>query len=163
MNAFTLPVDSYLVHHTQLVEIHHGIRGALESVRVDASLSVLVNQAKGAAGFLLGHHDAESLVLFPFLRERGRLRSTDVSFLAACDRAHEELHHVCDRLLAEANAPHPRGDELALLAQETLALFIPHTMEEETGLATDHLRYMIDAAGLVELDRRMDSFRRTSR
>ena len=36
--ALAVPVDSHLAHYAFIVEVHHGIRGALESVLVDVGL-----------------------------------------------------------------------------------------------------------------------------
>ena len=40
-----------------------------------------------------------------------------------------------------------------------MAVLTPHTREEETGLAPDRLRLMIDEAGLAELGRELEAMR----
>ena len=81
----TLTTDPYELQFEGLVTIHRAIDGVFQQV-IDAAgapLSVIVPAARGAAAFLTAHHVAESNILFPALRQYGRMRSTDVSALDA--------------------------------------------------------------------------------
>ncbi len=153
--------DLYTVQHEGLVAIHRAILDEFAPVVAGATtpLSTLIPQARGAGGFLLGHHEMESSVLFPGLRRYGRLRSTDVAFLDARDRDHETLHHLCESLLATTSALHPHAATLAAQARDIIALLEPHTREEEAGLAPARLREMIDERGLAELNRDLEAKR----
>jgi hypothetical protein len=148
-------VDPYIASHSAFVQIHHALEGSLHTV-ISAAPAVAVSQALAAGQFLLGHHAAESSVLFPGLRRHGRLRSSDVAFLDACDRQHEELHALCARLLEDAGAPHPHVGEVRTVARATLALFSAHIVEEEAGLMPERLRTMISVAGLEEIGRELE-------
>ena len=147
-------MDLYEQHHTHLVRVHAALGDALRAV-VDAATAVAAGQ------FLLGHHHAESAVLFPGLRRHGRLASDDLAFLDARDREHTELHHLCERLLGEAGRGAPRGAELRTIASEILLRFLPHIAEEEEGLAPARLRRLIDPAGLAELGRELEAARKS--
>jgi hypothetical protein len=153
--------DPYAEHHRGLVEVHHALAGSLQAVvaAADAPLDVLVPQAIAAGRFLLAHHALEDAALFPVLRRCGRLRSADAAFLDACDRAHRELHAVCERMVASATAPHPSGQEIASLARETSKTLAAHVLEEEAGLAPERMRAMLSPEGLVELHREVESAR----
>lgn len=153
--------DLYTVQHEGLVAVHRAIVAEFAPVIAGAAtpLSTLIPLARGAAGFVLGHHDMESSVLFPGLRRFGRLRSTDVAFLDARDRDHQELHHLCESLLATTSALHPHSATLAAQAKDLISIFEPHIREEELGLAPARLREMIDEAGLTEIHRELDAKR----
>jgi hypothetical protein len=139
--------DIYTENFDGLVTIHRAIEGALAGV-------VDVPTARGAGGFLLAHHDAESHVLFPGLRRYGRLRSTDVAFLDACDRAHRELHTLCEHLLAATDP-----GAIALLAGDTLALLRAHVAEEEVGLAPARTREMVTPDEFAAIGREIEALR----
>ena len=153
--------DPFAAQHDGLVTVHRAITDAFAPIvaGIKTPLDVLVEQTRGAASFLLAHHNMESHGLFPGLRRYGRLRSADVAFLDGCDRDHHELHTLCEQLLATAAAPHPTAIALTGLARDTLALLQSHTREEEVGLAPDRLRLMIDEVGLVELGRELEAMR----
>src|SRR5689334_16283997 len=139
-------LDPFEAQHAGLVEIHQALIGSLQTVLAAGecgNVDVLVPQARAAGGFLLGHHHAEDTILFAGLRRLGRLRSSDAAFLEACDRAHHDLHALCERLLAETGAPHPRPSELVALTKAVLGAFTAHVADEEAGLAPQHLRTMI--------------------
>jgi hypothetical protein len=151
-------IDPYVALHETLVVIHRGITAAFADVLAcdAADIAGLVESGAGAGGFLLGHHDAESLLLFPALRRSGVLRSTDVAFLEGLDREHVALHEITARLVAETRAPHPRGTEIVTLAKEIATAFGLHTRGEENGLAAERLRTMITREGLADLARRQE-------
>lgn len=164
MNATPLELpetDPYAAMHQQLVTIHRALGAAFaEAIVIDPNdLTRLVPATAGAGGFLLGHHHAESTMLFPALRRGGRLRSTDVAFLDGLDREHHALHDLAERLVAEANAPHPRASELVTMAKEVAAAFALHIRGEESGLAPERLRTMIDLDGLAALAREQEAMR----
>jgi hypothetical protein len=147
-------MDLYEQHHTNLVRVHAALGDALRAI-VDAPTAIAAGQ------FLLGHHHAESAVLFPGLRRHGRLASDDVAFLDARDREHTELHGLCERLLGEAGRGAPRTLELRTIAGAILMRFLPHIAEEEEGLAPERLRRLIQPAGLAELGREMEALRKS--
>jgi hemerythrin-like domain-containing protein len=153
--------DVYAVQFEGLVTIHRAIDAALQSV-VDAAtepLVVLVQRTRGAAGFLLAHHDAESDVLFPALRRYGRLRSTDVSALDARDREHRDLHELCDRLANAAGRTAPDAAYIAALAAETRDRLRAHVAEEELTLSADRFREMVTLDELAAINRELEAFR----
>ncbi|MEA2747203.1 MAG: hypothetical protein QOI41_1346 [Myxococcales bacterium] len=145
--------DPYVAMHEHLILIHRGIGGAFADVLAcnGSDVAGLVAAGAAAAGFLLGHHDAESLVLFPALRKSGILRSSDVGFLEGLDREHVALHEIADRLVAETRSPHPRAFEMITLAKEIATAFGLHTPGEEKGLAPERLRTMISPDDLADL------------
>lgn len=155
--------DVYTLQFEGLVTVHRAIDGAFQAV-VDAAaaaspLDVIVPASRGAAGFLLAHHDAESNILFPALRQYGRMRSTDVSALDARDREHHDLHSLCDRLLAAAARHAPSTAEIAGLVRDTRDLLRAHVAEEELTLAADRLREMVTPADLDDINRKLEEFR----
>jgi len=149
------PDDPYVALHETLVVIHRAIVTAFADVIAlpPTDVAAVVTGAEAAGGFLLGHHDAESQMLFPALRRSGIMRSSDVAFLEGLDREHVALHEITERLVAETRAPHPRAAELVLLAKEIATAFGLHIRGEEKGLAPDTLRTMITRDGLDELAR----------
>lgn len=153
--------DLYIAQHDALVQIHRALIDSLNAVRTAKTLDRVVPAARGAGEFLLGHHAAESTLLFPMLRRLGRLRSTDVAFLEACERAHHELHHLCERLLASAAASHPNERTIVALVDELLPAFESHVADEERGLAPDNLRMMLTEASIAELSRELEARRRS--
>jgi hypothetical protein len=157
--------DPYVEMHEALVTIHRALGAEFASVlAIDpADRQGLVSAAGRAGGFLLAHHHAESTFLFPALRRSGILRSTDVSFLEGLDREHHALHEICERLVGEARAPHPRGRELLVLSKEIAMAFGLHIRGEEKGLAPERLCTMITAEGLAELGRELEADRGGSR
>ncbi|MBS2018625.1 MAG: hemerythrin domain-containing protein [Deltaproteobacteria bacterium] len=151
--------DPYAAQHMSLVIIHKALLDnytTLATCDVDATQ---VERAGPMARFLLAHHDAESLVLFPFLRKRTRLTSEDVGFLDAREREHRVVHDLCERLLAEAGAPHPSPQELAVVARAIKEVLEPHCAEEERGLTAEHLRAMIAPEEIAELVAEQEAFR----
>lgn len=153
--------DPYTLQFEGLVTVHRAIDGALQSV-VDAAgepVAVAVQRARGAAGFLMAHHDAESDILFPALRRYGRLHTTDVSVLEARDREHRELHALCDRLVLVAGVVAPRPADIAALAGETRDVLRAHVAEEEQNLAAARLREMVSLDELAAINRELDDFR----
>ncbi len=163
MNRSNAPPDLHVAQHEGLVQVHRALSAALREIAstpADVAVDVLVPKALGAARFLLGHHHAESTVLFPGLRRLGRLRSSDVAVLDACDRDHHALHALCERLTANASASHPAVREIVVLAGELEAAFSAHVATEETALAPDQLRAMISREGLEEIGRELEASRR---
>lgn len=155
------PIDLHVAHHEGLVQVHRALATALHDIGAAApdAADALVPHALAAGRFLLGHHHAESTILFPGLRRLGRLRSADAAFLDACDRDHHRLHALCERLLANAGAPHPVVGELSLLGREIETAFLAHAAEEEEGLAPERLRAMIGREGLEEIGRELEALR----
>jgi hypothetical protein len=153
--------DPHVAMHENLILIHRAIAAAFADVLgCDvADVRGLVSTGAAAAGFLLAHHDAESLLLFPALRQSGILRSTDVAFLEGLDRQHVALFEIAARLVAETRSPHPRGTEIVTLSKEIATAFGLHTRGEENGLVPERLRTMITREGLADLARRQEAMR----
>jgi len=151
--------DPYTELHASIVGIHHAIIGSLDMVESAVGVGVVVSQSLAAGRFLLAHHEAESTVLFPVLRRAGKLRSTDAAFLDGCDRAHHELHGLCERLVAVASSAHPSADGMKALARELAGAFSSHVRDEERGLAPEHLKTMLGLGDLAVLDRELEAFR----
>ena len=74
----TTLVDPYESMYQGVRRVHHALAAELAAVLAIApsDLQRLVAAAAGAGSFLLGHHRAESTVLFPALRRSGILCST---------------------------------------------------------------------------------------
>lgn len=156
------PIDLHVAHHEGLIHVHRALAAALHEIgeaAPDAAADAIAPRALAASRFLLGHHHAESAILFPGLRRLGRLRSADAAFLDSCERDHRRLHALCERLLASAGAPHPASREIALLGREIEAAFLVHAAEEEEGLAPERLRAMIGREGLEEIGRELEVLR----
>ena len=143
-------MDPYIAGHEGLVDIHRRIAAAFEAaIATPTDLAIV----RGAGSFLLAHHTIESEVLFPILRREGRLRSADVSFLDPFDRAHHELHGLCERLL-EAG-PGSAGS----LARAIKEVLLDHVAEEEVGLAPERMRCLIGVHVFDEVQREGDRLR----
>lgn len=160
--AAVLVGDPFVLLPNSLVEIHHALEGSLHAIAAAAGapLEQLVMQAGAAGGFMEGHHAMEENIVFPGLRRYGKLRSTDVAFLDACERDHRTIHALCARLLGETKAAHPRATEIVLVARELHCAFVAHIAEEEVGLSTDRLRTMVDDAGLAAIGRGLEEARK---
>ena len=156
-----LAADPYVSMHDTLITIHRALQSAFaEVIAVEPDdLPRLVAAASTAGAFLLGHHHAESSLVFPALRRSGILRSTDVAFLDGLDSEHHALHDICERLVTETRAPHPSGRELVTLSKEIATAFGLHIRGEEKGLAPERLRTMITLDGLRELEREQEAMR----
>jgi hypothetical protein len=153
--------DLYIAQHEGLVMIHRALADAFAPIVAGAQrpLDQLIPQTRGAAGFLLAHHDLESHVLFPGLRKHGRLRSTDVAFLDGREREHRDIHALTESLLATCGALHPHSATIATQARELMQMLAAHVREEEDGLAPERLRTMIDDAGFAALQAELDAAR----
>jgi len=152
--------DLHVAHHEGLVRTHRALAGALQAIgAAGATHDAIVARALEAGLFLLGHHHAESTVLFPGLRRLGQLRSADLAFLDGCERDHRRLHALCDRLLASAGAPHPDAGEIVTIAADIQAAFAAHAADEEAGLAPERLRVMIDRKELDAIGRELEALR----
>ncbi|NVB83405.1 MAG: hypothetical protein HOV81_33845 [Kofleriaceae bacterium] len=151
--------DPFALHHDGLVQVHRALSGAFATVIAAPDLPHIIPAARTAAGFLNGHHMMESEVLFPGLRKRARLRSTDVGFLDACDREHHELHLLNERLLAAATAPHPAKIAIVSLARDIATHLAIHTKEEEAGLSPERLSEVISIEGFLEIGRELEDAR----
>lgn len=148
--------DIYTAHHEGLVQVHRALAASFQAV-IDAAhapLLELVPLARRAGGFLLGHHEAEDAVLFPGLRKYGRLRSTDVAFLATRDAEHHALHALCEHFNAATKAPQIVG-----YARELASMLAAHVALEEEGLSPARTREMIDEAGYQALSRELEELR----
>jgi hypothetical protein len=154
-----LDLAPYAAQHMSLVVIHKALLDnyvTLATCDVDASQAA---RATPMAKFLLAHHDAEAEVLFPFLRKSTRLTSADVGFLDAREREHRAVHDLCERLLAEAAAPHARVGEIAIVARAIVEALTPHFVEEERGLTPERLQAMITPEEVAALVREQEIFR----
>jgi len=143
-------MDPYQLGFEGLVDIHKKLAAAFDdAIAAPTDLA----KARWAGNFLLAHHTAESEVLFPILRREGRLRSADVSFLDPFDRAHHELHGLCERLLDAGPA------SVGSLARAIKEVLLDHVAEEEAGLTAERMRGLISLAGLDEVQREGDRLR----
>lgn len=154
------PNDPYRTYHEGLLQVHAELASRLRALVAIAPLDVLVPRTLDVAGFLHGHHAVEDQILFPGLRRSGRLRSTDVAFLDACDRQHREVHAIGERLAAAAREAHPRAEAIRALVVELDGVLSEHLRDEEAGLAPERLREMIDRAGLDAIGHELDAMRR---
>jgi len=145
--------DQYVLQHQGLLVIHGAIADGLRAV-LAAPPDQAMDLARRMGAMLLAHHTLEDTILFPGLRRASRLKSTDVAFLASCDRAHKDLHRLCDDLLAATSAAVVTG-----LTRDTLALLTSHVAEEEAGLAPDRLRTMVTIEELVEIGQSAERMR----
>jgi hypothetical protein len=151
----------YTTLHEGLVLVHHALTEQLGGIAASAAVpaETLIPQVRETCGFLLGHHEMEDSTLFPGLRRVGRLRSTDVAFLAARDEDHRVIHRLTDELLATTGALHPHSATLAAQARRLREVLSAHTREEEQGLAPARMREMITADELAELLRELEERR----
>jgi hemerythrin-like domain-containing protein len=148
--------DLYTAQHEGLVTVHRKLAGAFQAV-IDAAhepMETLIQRARGAGGFLLGHHHAEDSVLFPGLRKYGQLRSTDVAFLATRDAEHHALHALCERFTALTDRV-----EIVICARELSMMLNAHVAFEEEGLTPARLREMVSVEGFTALTRELDELR----
>src|SRR5688572_22239093 len=125
--------DLYIAQHEGLVMVHRALADAFAPIIAGATtpLETLIPAARGAAGFLMGHHHMESTFLFAGLRRHGRLRSADVGFLDARDKEHHDIHSLCESLMSTCGALHPHSATIAREARELMEILLPHTREEE--------------------------------
>jgi hypothetical protein len=143
-------MDPYIAGFEGLVDIHRRIAVAFDdAIAAPTDLTL----AKRAGTFLLAHHTLESEVLFPILRREGRLRSADVSFLDPFDRAHHELHGLCERLLVAGPG------SVGSLARTIREVLFDHVADEERGMTPERMRTLISIEGLDEVQRRGDELR----
>ncbi len=97
--------DPYEAMHGALVSFHRAIQAEFANLLAvePADHARIVTLARNAGGFLLGHHHAESAIVFPALRRSGIMRSTDISFLEGL----EPRASRAPRDLATASSPRP--------------------------------------------------------
>jgi hypothetical protein len=143
--------------HRGLVQSHAELRDGARGIEAAAGGEDDAVTARLVAAFcqlLLNHHKAEDAFFFPAFRAAGRLRSSDVAFLAARDHEHVAIHRLC-LALREAGERHGRGRAatdfratVAGLVRELSAASLPHFAEEEAVLTPAHLATMISARGL---------------
>lgn len=153
--------DLYVAQHEGMIGVHRALADAFAPIVGGARtpLETLIPQTRGAASFLLAHHEMESRGLFPGLRTHGHLRSTDVACLDARDAEHHDIHRLTEELLATTNALHPHSATIASQARSLMALLEPHTREEENALAPARLREMISEEGLAILGAELEAMR----
>jgi hypothetical protein len=148
--------DLYDQQFEGLRHVHGLLTEQVSSLSQLTSLEPLVARAKEAGGFLLGHHHMEDTILFPGLRTKGRGAER---FLDARDREHHVLHALTERLLGEANAPHPRASELQRLGSELHVKLLEHLRQEEVDLSPEHLRHIIGLTAFAEVVAQIDAAR----
>jgi hypothetical protein len=148
-----------------LLAVHSELRGALTVI-----VSLLSQDRPGRdvdiqiqhfSANLQNHHKSEDRFFFPAFRESGRMRSSDLAFLAARDKEHEDILRLCkeletQRLSPKLRAPSDRTRNDALcLATELNALSLPHFAAEELTLIPNELVHFIGAADLTRVYRDM--------
>lgn len=152
--------DPYVDHDIHLRRIHAALDERLRALSApEISVSELVAKTRWLARALLWHHHAESSILFARLRAEGRMRSSDVAFLDACDRDHRALEQYFSRLLGAADAPHVQRSQILSPAADLVPLLARHFEEEEAGLAPARLRSMIASEGLLAITRETEARR----
>ena len=160
------PVSIYEKFHAALVQVHRelaeGVAKILESAPDPANDAATDRIVMTFTETLFGHHKAEDAFFFPAFRSAGRLRSSDVAFLAARDAEHADIHRLCedlkktsgDHLRGALSAAHWRGTLMAA-ASELGALSTPHFELEESTLTAAHLATLISVPELVQVYRDM--------
>src|SRR3954447_21490373 len=89
----------YTNFHHALVQVHGDLLAG--AARIEAAATAGDDLHRVTEGFcqtLLDHHKAEDRFSFPAFRAAGRLRSSDVAFLAARDAEHVDIHRLCVEL-----------------------------------------------------------------
>lgn len=85
-----------------LLAVHVELRGALtgivSSVSQDRFGRNLDAQIQHFSANLKNHHKSEDRFFFPAFRESGRMRSSDLAFLEARDKEHEDILRLCQEL-----------------------------------------------------------------
>jgi hypothetical protein len=143
-------MDPYIAGYEGLIQIHRAIEGAFDAaIAAPTDLALM----RRAGSFLIAHHTLESEVLFPILRREGRLRSIDVAFLDPFDRAHHELHELCERLLGAG------ASSAGSIARTIREILLEHVAEEEAGLVPERMRELVSTSGLEEVQREGDRMR----
>ncbi len=145
--------------HGELAARATGIATSIEDPRASAATD------RAIAAFtreLLDHHKSEDAFFFPGFRAAGRLRSSDVAFLAMKDEEHVAIHRTCIEL-RDAGAAHarkalarPAWRQAVRSRIATLqALSRPHFAEEQATLTAAHVETFIGAAELGAIYRDM--------
>jgi hypothetical protein len=150
--------------HRGLVQVHSELREGASSIEAAVAQDDDLT-GRLVAGFcvtLLNHHKAEDVFLFPAFRAAGRLRTSDVGFLAARDREHVDIHRLCLELRDAGKRHQGGGDGAAAwrasvtrLIRDLAAASLPHFAEEEAVLTPAHVATMISGGELVAVYRDM--------
>src|ERR1700745_1348142 len=133
----------YTNFHRGLLQVHGELREAAGQIGAGAAGDGPPQPLIAAfCQTLLDHHRSEDRFFFPAFRAAGRLRSSDVAFLAARDAEHLWIHRLCLALRAlgeEAPGGAPWRQAVAARARELGAASAPHFAEEEATLTPAHL------------------------
>jgi hypothetical protein len=150
--------------HRGLVQVHGELREGASGIEAAVAQDDELTRRR-VAGFclaLLNHHKAEDVFLFPAFRAAGRLKTSDVGFLAARDREHVEIHRLClelrdvgKRLRREEGAGAAWRASVTRLISDLAAASSPHFAEEEAVLTPAHVATMISGRDLVAVYRDM--------
>jgi hemerythrin-like domain-containing protein len=107
--------------------------------------------------FLILHHDSEDQVIFPTLREYGKLRTTDAAHLDRWASEHRDINAAGAALSRVGRALPSTGlagmTELRRLSLELSALLRPHLESEEEIIVAERLREMIPASAFRRIER----------
>jgi hypothetical protein len=160
------PLSPYQAAAAQLTTIHRELRGALANVLHHAAdpspatttgLAGLSEYTTLFSRFLLAHHHAEDTHLFPALRREGKLRTSDLDFLAGLERDHVEVHTLCEHLIDRCRSGSPDRAALRRQAADLQQLLLPHLTAEETGLAADRLPHLVSQDALLAIQRQVQT------
>jgi iron-sulfur cluster repair protein YtfE (RIC family) len=152
--------------HDGLVQVHSELRAAAAGIarsipdeQRDAATRAAI---LGFAEELLNHHKSEDSFFFPGFRAAGRMRSSDVAWLAKKDEEHVEIHRLCIEL-RDATQQRAR-DALAVRTWRSLVvdhvrqlakLSAPHFAEEEATLSAAHVATLLTEGELIAIYRDM--------
>jgi len=107
--------------------------------------------------FLDAHHQAEDDFIFPALRRSAPGRSSDAAHLGQWAALHRDIYEA-GRALTTAAAGVRRESpgaerEVARAAAALEALLSPHVADEDAALTAEHMREMMTAPALEEMQR----------
>jgi hypothetical protein len=149
--------------HAGLVQVHGELRDAAAGIA--ATIPDAARDADTRAAILaftkelLDHHKSEAAFFFPAFRAAGRMRSSDVAWLATKDEEHVAIHRICVELRdASVEVPgNPRTWRALVTAHvgTLAALSKPHFAEEEATLTPAHVATLLAERELAAVYRDM--------
>ncbi|HEX7700436.1 MAG TPA: hemerythrin domain-containing protein [Kofleriaceae bacterium] len=149
--------------HRSLVEVHDTLRASAGEISVVINDDTKDRATRSAvASFtanLVNHHKSEDSFFFPAFRAAGRMRSSDIEFLARKDEEHVAIHRLCVEL-RDLNTRSSRDATawrkmVASHVSELSTLAPPHFAEEEATLTADHVATLLTASELTAVYRDM--------
>jgi hypothetical protein len=157
--------EIYRAFATRFFLQHEALRRNLDRFvaiidRDEASDNVAFGDAVRIYGeFLIVHHEGEDRFIFPTLRERAALRSTDAAHLDGWSGEHREINALATALSRAGEAVRSQGrqayGELRGTVFELDEALRPHLAAEEQLINAERLAEMLSPAELHDLERRM--------